>query len=234
MTSRWIVAAVLLLAGCTSAPAAGEVSLTESGTVEVGGAAVRYQSAGLSDDAPLTFLFLHGAAFTSETWIENGILVASSEGVAQSIAIDLPGFGESGTPSLSDEEFLPEALRSLGLTPDETIIISPSLSGQFALPALRRGSLDGLAGFVGVAPVGSDGFATSVAAPLEIPMRAVWGDGDGADPQAAASALAAGFFDAQTVVIAGAGHAAYNDQPAVFTELLREFANTVAGCGGLC
>ncbi len=234
MTWKWIVAAVVLLTGCTSVPAPEPVALAESGTVEIGGAAIRYQSAELSADAPLTFLFLHGAAYTSQTWVDNGILVASADGDAQSIAIDLPGFGESDTPSLSDEEFVPEVLRSLGLAPETTIIISPSMSGMFSLPALRRGSLDGLAGFVGVAPVGAGGFATSVSAPLEIPMRAVWGDSDGADPQAAASALAAGFSEAQTVVISSAGHAAYNDQPEVFTDLLREFANTLAVCADRC
>ncbi len=224
----------VLAAGCSSTPPVDSAVLTESGTVSVGGASIRYQTAGLSDDAPLTFLFLHGAAFTSETWIENGILAGSSDGDAQSIAIDLPGYGESESPSLSDEEFVPEAIRSLGLTPEETIIVSPSVSGMFTLPALRRGSLDGLAGFVGVAPVGSDGFADSLGAPLVIAMRAVWGDGDGADPLAAANALAAGFVGGETRLISDAGHAAYNQQPQVFTELLREFANTLALCDGRC
>ena len=179
-------------------------------------------------------MFLHGAAFTSDTWVENGILDASSQGAVQSIAVDLPGYGESERVDLDEADFIPALLVALDLAPAATLIISPSMSGIYSLSALAAGYIDDLAGFVGVAPSGSSGFAASLAEPLPVPALAVWGDGDGSDPLGQAQALASGFVNGEPVVIADAGHAAYNQQPEVFTTLIRDFAATLDACAATC
>ncbi|MEZ5342437.1 MAG: alpha/beta hydrolase [Acidimicrobiales bacterium] len=195
--------------------------------VDAAGTSVHYQTAGTDEGAALTFLFLHGAAFTSATWVENGVLEAVSVEDFRSIAIDLPGYGQSSPTDLTNEHVVPEIMAALHLDATKTIIVAPSISGTFILPSFQRGSLRDLAGFVGVAPVGSADFAASLSEPLSVRALAVWGDGDGADPRGQAEALARAFASSEVVVVPDAGHAAYNQQPALFAALLLDFARSI-------
>ena len=62
-------------------------------------------------------------------------------------------------------------------------------------------------------------------AALAMPVMVLAGDGDGVVPEEATVALAGAISGAVRHVIAGAGHAAYVEQPAAYNALLREFLN---------
>ncbi len=194
-------------------------------SVEVGGGSITVVEREASGPgAGPSVLFLHGAAYTSQTWVANGILDAVAGAGHRAVAIDLPGSGSSGQVDLANDEFLVALFTELGLDPASTVIVSPSMSGTFSLPALRHPFFSDLAGYVPVAPVGASSFAAQGPV-VDIPALVVWGDGDGADPQGAAEQLAAGFADAEVLVLADAGHAAYESQPAAFTDAFLAFVD---------
>lgn len=51
-------------------------------------------------------LVLHGAAFTSDTWVDNGIMAAVAVGSTSAVAVDLPGFGETPRSEIDEGDFL--------------------------------------------------------------------------------------------------------------------------------
>lgn len=175
------------------------------------------------------YLFLHGAAFSSQTWVDNGVLDAAARPITLSFAVDLPGFGATDQVDLAGDQYVARVMADLELPPEQTVVIAPSMAGGYLLPALRNGSLDGLAGVVLVAPVDGPAFVAA-GDPVEVPALIVWGDGDGADPQGSAQALAAGFTTSKVVVIDNAGHDAYNQQPDAFVAALHDFTTTLPPC----
>lgn len=210
----------------TSDGSADDSSMVE-GTVEVGGGSITVVEMAATTDAAIddaAVLFLHGAAFTSQTWVDNGILATVGAAGHRSVAIDLPGSGSSDDVDLDDEEFLAALFVALDLDPASTVVVSPSMSGIFSLPALRDPFFADLAGYVPVAPSGAGSFADD-GPPVEAPALLVWGDGDGSDPAGAAERLREGFVDAEVVIIDDAGHAAYQQQPEAFTSALLAFVD---------
>lgn len=168
-------------------------------------------------------LFLHGAAYSAQTWIDNTVMAHVAEHGINTIAIDLPGYGESERNDLPSSEFLAALFVTLELDPASTIIVSPSMSGGFSLPALRDPFFAQLAGYVPVAPVGIAAFLQTPD-PVPVPALVIWGDSDGADPQASAARLAAGFATSTVLILPDAGHAAYQQQPDLFADALIQFA----------
>ncbi len=244
-----LIVAIALLAGCSgssstdsstadqeaSLPVADPTTSTVEGSpdsvvqtessVVVGGGEITVVEVAPSGDAeaqPMAVLFLHGAAYTSQTWVANGILASVAEAGHRSVAIDLPGSGTSDSVDVDEADFLAALLPALELDPATTVVVSPSMSGIFSLPALRTDALADLAGYVPVAPSGASSFADG-GPPVDVPALLVWGDGDGNDPQAAAERLGEGFTDAEVLVLADAGHAAYEQQPEAFTDALLTF-----------
>lgn len=196
------------------------------GDTELAGSNVVVVSAS-APSADMTVLFLHGAAFTSETWIENGILLAVASSDINALAIDLPGFGSSARTDLANDQFLSELILELDLDPKRTVIVSPSMSGGLSLPALRNPVLQDLAGYVPVAPVGVEAFLTNGPA-VATPALVIWGDQDGSDPRRAATNLASGFSTASVLILPDAGHAAYQHQPDLFSEALINFVRSLS------
>jgi len=220
--------ATLLLAvaaaGCgkDESPLPGETSLTVDGTVVA--AIVRTPTA---DPDPRTVLFLHGQSYTKRIWAERNILDRVSQAGWRTVAIDLPGYGD--TPERPDgpgeqAEFLAALVDELG-GPARVVVVSPSRSGDWSLPYLTIHPDPPLAGFVPIAPVGIDGFTRPDDAP-PVPTLSVWGSKDGTYSEERAQHLVAelgGEPTARTEVIDGASHAAYDDHPDEFSDLLVEF-----------
>merc|ERR1719342_1218167 len=100
-------------------------------------------------------LFLHGAAFSSQTWVDRVPTIATMAALGHEvIAIDLPGFSRSKTTgSVRDKgKYLLEVITNL--TPEvKPVIITPSASGSFISAFLKHYS-DEISGWVPVAPVG--------------------------------------------------------------------------------
>lgn len=163
----------------------------------------------------MPIVFLHGAAYDSSVWERTGILAAMAEAGYHAVAVDLPGKGTS--TGVANVAWLDGVLDHFGF--DAAVIVSPSASGAVSLPYLTERP-ERVAGFVPVAPVGGATFVWS-AGPSP-PTLVVLGEND-TGFAAGTRALADAIPDAELVVLADAGHAAYEDQPEAFTNALLAF-----------
>jgi abhydrolase domain-containing protein 14 len=206
-----------------AAGAAAEESAIRSFQVDVGGHAVHGRAAGPEAGPPV--LLLHGAAFDSGTWQKLGTLDVLAGAGFRAVAVDLPGFGSSPKGSLPPDQFLAALLAALSL--ERPVLVSPSMSGGVSFPFVLAHP-ERLAGFVAVAPVGTLEYAARIRqSPL--PALIVWGERDHLFPPAQAQRLAASFRDAQVLILPGARHPAYLDQPERFHEALLAFVRKVQG-----
>jgi pimeloyl-ACP methyl ester carboxylesterase len=167
-----------------------------------------------------TVLLLHGAAFDSDTWKQLGTLVALAGAGFRAVAVDLPGFGGSKDARGEPAHFLENLLTALQL--DRPVIVSPSMSSRFSFPYVIAHP-QGVAGFVAVAPAGAPEFAARVRG-SSVPALVVWGERDSVFPISQARPLADAFADGRVLVLPGARHPAYLDQPDLFHRALVEFA----------
>jgi len=164
-------------------------------------------------------LLLHGAAFDSETWKKLGTIDVLAEAGYRVIAVDLPGFGKSPARRTDPSSFGVDLLQHLGV--DKAVVVSPSMSGGVSLPLVLHHP-DRVAGYVPIAPVGSLEYAQKLQH-SPVPALVVWGEKDNLFPPEQAEALAAGFENAEILILPGARHPAYLDQPEMFHEALLKF-----------
>jgi abhydrolase domain-containing protein 14 len=219
--------AVVLAARVSSAPAgAKEAGITSSRItpfdLEIEGQTIHGLAAGEKTGAPV--LLLHGAAFDSGTWKQLGTLAVLAGAGFRAVAVDLPGFGGSRGARADPGHFLEQLLPALGL--DRPVIVSPSMSGRFSFPYLLAHP-GRVAGFVPVAPVGAVEYAVRLRG-SPVPALVVWGERDSVFPTSQARPLADAFVDSRVLVLPGARHPAYLDQPELFHRELVDFAKRVS------
>lgn len=183
---------------------------------------VHYLEAG--DPTRVHVLLLHGARFSSETWRELGTLDRLAAAGFHVVALDLPGYGRSESSPIGREAFLGEAMTALGL--EEAVVVSPSMSGQFSFPLLVRAP-ERFAGFVPVAPAGIEHYLRALRQ-VRVPTLILWGEKDDVIPLARSDELAAALADSRRVILPGAGHACYLDEPDAFHAELLGFLKSVA------
>ncbi|XP_043406456.1 protein ABHD14A isoform X2 [Chelonia mydas] len=182
------------------------------------------QRAGTPSPKRLEVVFLHGQAFTSKTWEDLGTLTLLSEEGYRSVAIDLPGYGNSPlSDSVSTEQgrvaFLLRVLKELGI--QRPVLISPSMSGHYSVPfVLVHGAQ--LKGFVPIAPVGTQEYTAQQYQQVQTPTLIIYGERD--------SGLGAQSLQSlqqlpkhKVVVLPDAGHACYLEKPREFHEVLLAF-----------
>jgi abhydrolase domain-containing protein 14 len=131
-------------------------------------------------------LLLHGARFSSDTWVQLGTLSALAAAGYENVAVDLPGHGGSESKSSSGGAdagggaWLAKLTRQLqddGLLGGYVVVVSPSMSGTYSLPVLfDQPQL--FAGFVAVAPVGTKGWSTAQWENMSVPTLIVYGEHD--------------------------------------------------------
>jgi len=170
--------------------------------LNVDGAKIHYQEAG---KLTTPVLLLHGASFSSQTWLEIGTLRILTEKGYGAVAVDLPGYGKSENISGSRPEFLLKLLNALNL--NLPVIVSPSMSGSYSLPFIVNHG-EKLRGFVAVAPVGIAQIAGKLEG-VQLPILAIWGSNDQIVPVQQADLLVKLMPNAQKVMLANAGHACY-------------------------
>ena len=202
----------------------------QSRWTEARGCRVHYLIQG--DEGRRPVILLHGSSFQAETWKQIGTMAALAVAGYLAYAVDLPGFGGSSfrqsSPRTwmkmlgawaSPRRWLLSLLDRLGLK--SPVIVSPSLSGWFALP-LVTGEPDRVAGFVAVAPVGIRRYKGRLGR-ITAPVLAVWGEHDEVIPQEQADLLVNAVPKGRKVVIPGGSHAPYMSDPAAFHEALLRF-----------
>lgn len=172
---------------------------------------------GPADGRPV--LLLHGAAFHSGTWQKLGTIDALVAAGHRVIAVDLPGFGQSPARRIDRSSFGVELLDALGV--DRVVVVSPSMSGGVSFPLVLHHP-ERVAGFVPVAAVGSVEYAKKLQN-SSVPALVIWGEKDRLLPASQAKTLAASFAKAEVLILPGARHPAYLDQPKLFHEALLKF-----------
>lgn len=208
-----------------SAPSQEEPRPVEAVDLDVAGGRIHVRLAG--PGAAPRIVLLHGRSFDSGTWEELGTLAVLAGRGLRVAAVDLPGFGASGASELEPEAFLVALLAVLGC--DRPVLVSPSMSGAFSLPFVAHHP-ELVAGFVPVAPVAIDTWAAELSG-ADVPALVVWGELDAGLPPSEAERLAGLLPEAEVLILPGARHPCYLDQPALFHERLAAFAERVLGDG---
>ncbi|XP_033106543.1 protein ABHD14A-like [Anneissia japonica] len=202
------------------------ITCTE-GTFEVKGLQVYRRECVNIEDAPIgTLLFLHGQSFKSLTWKDLGTLIVMASYRYRTVAIDLPGYGETPKSDIPNKaDFLMDVMTALKI--EKPILISPSMSGQYALPLVMKHA-EALKGYVPVAPVATESFSDAEYKNNQIPALVVYGEKDTMLGEKSASKLRL-FPNSQEHKLKDAGHAAYLNQPLEFHRLLRDFSDKLFG-----
>ncbi|XP_076352627.1 putative protein-lysine deacylase ABHD14B [Tachypleus tridentatus] len=85
----------------------------------------------------ISILLLNGAAFSSKTWLDLGTIQVLASMGYQTVAMDVPGFGNSERARISDPgEFINDVVKALNLI--RPVVVSSSMSGAFAVPYLVK------------------------------------------------------------------------------------------------
>uniref|UniRef100_A0A3B3ZY12 Putative protein-lysine deacylase ABHD14B n=1 Tax=Periophthalmus magnuspinnatus TaxID=409849 RepID=A0A3B3ZY12_9GOBI len=178
----------------------------------------------------LSVLLLHGIRFSSKNWLEIGTLEALAKAGCHCVAVDLPGLGQSKAAQspapfgeLAPAQFLKALCESLGLAP--VVIISPSLSGMFSLPFLMEHP-SMVRAYVPVAPICTEKFTAEQYQNVKVPALIVYGDEDSQLGQVSLNNLK-NLANHKVVVMKGAGHPCYLDDPDTWHKALIDFISTL-------
>lgn len=204
------------------------VEITEN-TVDVDGKKIYYKaSKGVGEDnaeaTGIPVLLLHGAAFTSQTWVDKVDTIATLSALGHPvIAVDLPGYGNSRKESVDNKgEFLKNLIKQL-FGDKKIVVVTPSMSGSFFIPMLLdQEARSQIAGWVPVAPVSTSQPAGFYSA-IQIPTLIVHGENDVSLGHRSRDDLSELPNATKPQVLPGAGHPAYLDQPELWHTLLYNF-----------
>ncbi|XP_059925706.1 protein ABHD14B [Gadus macrocephalus] len=188
------------------------------------------QSEPASGEARLCVLLLHGIRFTSENWLNIGTLETLAKAGCRAVAIDLPGFGQSKSATgpaavgeLAPGGFLKQVCEKLGL--HSVVVISPSLSGMYSLPFVM-GHQPAIRAYIPVAPICTDKFSAEQYRAVQIPTLIVYGDKDEQLGELSLGNLSQ-LANHKVVVMKGAGHPCYLDDPDTWHKAVVEFLHTL-------
>nr|XP_030723192.1 protein ABHD14A isoform X1 [Globicephala melas] len=125
-------------------------------------------------------VLLHGKAFNSRTWEQLGTLQLLAQRGYRAVALDLPGFGNSAPSKEASTEagraqLLERVLQDLEV--QNVVLVSPSLSGCYALPFLMQGHHQ-LHGFVPIAPASTQNYTQEQFQAVKTPTLILYGELD--------------------------------------------------------
>jgi pimeloyl-ACP methyl ester carboxylesterase len=159
-----------------------------------------------------SLLFLHGMKFTAATWRDLGTLDKVAAAGHGALALDLPGFGASPPCDRAPVEVVRQLVLDQKMV--RPVLVGPSMGGAVALDfALAYPDLIG--GLVLVGAVGVEERREQLAA-INVPTLIVWGSEDAISPLANGHLLAQRIPGARLVLIQGAPHPCYLEQPDIW------------------
>lgn len=164
-------------------------------------------------------LLLHGAKFSAATWRELGTLEELADAGYRVCALDMPGYGNSPPSSFPADAVLQEVLQQRA--PEGAVIVGPSLGGRYGLD-LYFAYQQGVRGLILVGTVGVDAYRQRFRE-IGVPCLLVWGSEDTVSPPDNARFLEKEIPDAELVMLEGARHPCYLDQPTEWHERLLAF-----------
>uniref|UniRef100_A0A2I3RDT0 Protein ABHD14A n=1 Tax=Pan troglodytes TaxID=9598 RepID=A0A2I3RDT0_PANTR len=165
-------------------------------------------------------VLLHGKAFNSHTWEQLGTLQLLSQRGYRAVALDLPVplswylLTEAGRAVL-----LERVLRDLEV--QNAVLVSPSLSGHYALPFLMRGHHQ-LHGFVPIAPTSTQNYTQEQFWAVKTPTLILYGELDHILARESLRRLRH-LPNHSVVKLRNAGHACYLHKPQDFHLVLLAF-----------
>lgn len=178
----------------------------------------------------MSVLLLHGIRFSSENWLSIGTLETLANAGCRAVAIDLPGLGRSESAEapaavgeLAPSSFLKEVCERLSLSP--VVVVSPSLSGMYSLPFLLQHQAL-IRAYIPVAPICTEKFSAEQYQSVKVPALIVYGDQDAQLGEASLHNLS-NLANHRVVVMKGAGHPCYLDDPDTWHKALMDFLNTL-------
>ncbi len=214
--TRWIYAAGALFAALSMGVAAAVAEVAER-SVEFQGHKLHMLTVG--PEKGRAVLLLHGGKFSAGTWKKIGTLDVLADAGYRVLAIDLPGSGKSPSWKVDPKTFLVELIAVLDI--GRPVVLSPSRSGNLSFPLILDHP-EKVSGYVPIAPVGVKQYASRLKK-NPVPTLIIWGEKDRLFPHAMAATLAAGFKTAKVVILSGAQHPAYLDQPHLFHKALLNY-----------
>nr|XP_044992710.1 protein ABHD14A isoform X1 [Jaculus jaculus] len=169
-------------------------------------------------------VLLHGKAFNSHTWVQLGTLQLLSQRGYRAVALDLPGFGNSApsketSTAAGRAELLERVLQDLEV--QKAVLVSPSLSGRYALPFLMRAHHQ-LRGFVPIAPTSTQDYTPEQFWTVKTPTLILYGELDHTLAQESLRQLRH-LPNHSVVKLPNAGHACYLHKPQDFHLALLAF-----------
>lgn len=188
------------------------------------------QSEPATGEVKMSVLLLHGIRFSSENWLNIGTLDTLAKAGCRAVAIDLPALGRSKSAEapaavgeLAPADFLKELCGQLSLSP--VVVISPSLSGMYSLPFLHQHQ-DLIRAYVPVAPICTDKFTAEQYQSVKVPTLIVYGDQDTQLGEQSLRNLS-NLANHRVVVMKGAGHPCYLDDPDTWHKVLTDFLQSL-------
>ncbi|MDA3835754.1 MAG: alpha/beta hydrolase [Spirochaetales bacterium] len=166
-----------------------------------------------------TLLFLHGMKFNAQTWATLGTLETVQDEGFGVCAIDLPGFGESPQADVAPVQVVKQVILNQKL--DKPILVGPSMGGKVSLAfSIAHPELVGVLVLLGAVAVEE---VAEKLVDIKVPTLIVWGSEDAISPIANANVLNNAIPDSNLVIIQGAPHPCYLDQPDIWHWELTSF-----------
>lgn len=180
-------------------------------------------------------LFLHGKKYSSSTWKGLGTLQIFAYYGYRTVAIDLPGYGLSkkhDMPETTEEyvTFLDTVISKLNLR--KVVIVTPSMSGAYALPYLMSNEDSNLAGVICIAPDGTSKFQKQDYQKISIPVLLLWGERDRTPLMEESRYYLQNIPNSEQMMVPSAEHAAFVGNPKAFHTYILSFLSTKCKLGG--
>ena len=194
-----------------------------SKTIKIESCDIHFLESGNTENK--TVLLLHGMKFQAETWQKLGTLKCLVEEGFHAVAVDMPGFGKSPACSLEQDEVLEQFLLKTGFT--KIVLVGPSMGGRIALEFTINHPSHVL-GLVLVGSVGVEENKNNLSA-VKIPSLIVWGGEDQVSLMSNCELLHNSITGSRKIIIDGAPHPCYLDNPDKWHGELITFLTTIAG-----